>query len=45
MYKLEMEDGRELKVTGNHKVLLTDGTWKKVEDLTQGDDIVDTNIC
>lgn len=39
MYELEMEDGTILKVTGNHKVLLKSGEWKRVDELTEGDDI------
>lgn len=44
MYELEMEDGRTLKVTGNHKVLLNTGKWVRVDKLTQGDDVVDINL-
>lgn len=40
MYELEMEDGTILKITGNHKVYLTSGVWKRVDELTVGDDIM-----
>lgn len=43
MYKVEMENGDILKITGNHKVKLVDGTWKKVEDLNEEDDILYIN--
>ena len=41
MYEIEMEDGRILKITGNHKVYTSEFIWKKVEDLTENDDILD----
>ena len=44
MYEIEMEDGRILKITGNHKVYTNDFTWKKVEDLTENDEILDFNF-
>ena len=40
MYEIEMENGDILKITGNHKVKLLDGTWKKVEDLEEEDEIL-----
>ena len=40
MYEMEMEDGSILKITGNHKVKLITGEWKKVEDLTTEDEII-----
>jgi Rad3-related DNA helicase len=40
MYEIEMDNGDVLKITGNHKVKLIDGTWKKVEDLTEDDFII-----
>jgi len=40
MYEIEMEDGSILKITGNHKVKLTSGIWKKVEELTIEDEII-----
>jgi hypothetical protein len=41
MYEIEMEDGRILKITGNHKVYTKEFIWKKVEDLTENDEILD----
>jgi hypothetical protein len=43
MYEIEMEDGRMLKITGNHKVYTKEFIWKKVEDLTVNDEILDFN--
>jgi len=40
MYELEMENGTTVKITGNHKVLLNNGLWKKVEDLNENDNII-----
>ena len=40
MYELEMENGTTIKITGNHKVLLDNGLWKKVEDLNENDNII-----
>lgn len=40
MYEIEMEDGSKIKITGNHKIKLTDGSWIKAEDLTGDEDIL-----
>lgn len=37
MYELELSNGNVIKITGNHKVLLVDGTWKRVDKLQCGD--------
>lgn len=39
MYELELENNEIIKVTGNHKVLTTDG-WKMVKELTINDEII-----
>jgi hypothetical protein len=43
MYELQMENGDILKITGNHKVKLLNGSWKKVEDLDEEDEILYIN--
>jgi len=43
MYEIEMENGNILKITGNHKVKLLSGDWKKVEDLSEEDEILYIN--
>lgn len=43
MYEVEMDNGDVLKITGNHKVKLIDGSWKKVEDLNEEDEILYIN--
>lgn len=40
MYEIEMDNGDILKITGNHKVKLINGSWKKVEDLNGEDEIL-----
>ena len=41
IYEIETENGKILRLTGNHKVKLTTGEWKKVEDLNLSDELVD----
>lgn len=41
MYEIETECGKVLKVTGNHKLRLSTGDWKKVEDLIDSDELWD----
>jgi hypothetical protein len=38
-FKLSLDNGQEVTLPGQHKVLLTDGTRKKVRELTDDDDI------
>lgn len=40
MYEIEMEDGAIIKITGNHKVKLIDGSYKRVDKLTEKDEIL-----
>lgn len=44
MYEIEMEDGKILKITGNHKVYTKEYIWKKVENLSENDEIIDFNF-
>ena len=39
IYKLTLEDGHEVKATGNHKFRLSDGTYKEIKDIKPGDSI------
>lgn len=43
MFEIEMEDGSIIKITGNHKVKLTNGIYKRVDELTEDDDILNFN--
>jgi hypothetical protein len=40
MYEIEMENGDILKITGNHKVKLINGSWKRVDELKEEDEIL-----
>jgi len=40
-YQIELEDGTLIKCTANHKFLLTDGTYKEAQYLTEDDEIVE----
>jgi len=40
MFELELVNGEIIKVTGNHKVLLTNNKYKRVDTLTTSDDIL-----
>jgi len=44
MYELELENDEVIYITGNHKVLLKNGIWKRVDNLLENDDIMDFNI-
>ena len=37
MYEVKMTNGVSIKITGNHKVLLVTGKWKRVDELDIGD--------
>ena len=39
LIELEFEDGSKVKCTPDHKFMLTDGTWKEAQHLTELDDI------
>ena len=41
LYEVEMMDGRIIKITGNHKVFTSDFLWKRVDELSENDDILD----
>jgi ribonucleoside-diphosphate reductase alpha chain len=43
-FKLTLDNGQEVTLQGEHKVLLNNGTYKKVRELTEDDDIEDLLI-
>ena len=43
MFEFELENGNIIKITGNHKVLLKTGKWKRADELCIDDDIIDFN--
>lgn len=40
-YQIELEDGTLIKCTGDHRFMLTDGTYKAARDLTDEDELMD----
>lgn len=40
-FELELDDGTSVNLAGEHKVMLVDGSRKKVRELTESDDIKD----
>ena len=40
VYEVEAEDGTKFRSTGDHKVLLSTGEWREVQNLTDADSIV-----
>ena len=40
LYEITLENGKTVKITGNHKVLLTNGSYKRADELTINDDIL-----
>jgi hypothetical protein len=43
-FKLNLDDGTEITLSGQHKVLLANGEKKKVRELTEEDDIQELMI-
>lgn len=44
IFEIIMENDQKLLITGNHKVRLKDGFWKRVDELSEEDDILDFNF-
>ncbi len=40
MYEIEMINGDIIRITGNHKVKLLNGIWKRVDELNEDDEIL-----
>lgn len=40
MFEITMDDNTSIKITGNHKVQLFNGEWKRADELNEGDDIL-----
>lgn len=43
-YEIELEDGTSIKCTGNHKLMLKDGTYKQASELTNQDELMDIQL-
>ena len=42
-YQIELEDGTVIKCTPTHRFMLSDGTYKQAQDLTEEDELADFN--
>lgn len=40
LYEIELENGEIINITGNHKVYLSTNEWKRVDELSEDDDIL-----
>ena len=41
VFTIETEDGRKVTATANHRFMLADGTWKRLDELKPGDDLME----
>ena len=39
MYELHFDTGCVVKVTGNHMLMLEDGSWKRADSITEQDNV------
>ena len=39
--KIELEDGSIIEGTPDHKIMLSDGSYKRLDELTEDDDILE----
>ena len=45
-YEIELEDGTVIKCTADHLLMLADGTYKAAKDLTEDDELAESNgLC
>ena len=44
LFLITMENGQKIHITGNHKVRLNSGEWRRVDELKENDDILDFNF-
>lgn len=45
VYRIATQSGRSIKVTANHRMLLTDGTYRRCEEISVGDALVAEPGC
>jgi intein/homing endonuclease len=43
VFTIRTEDGRTVTATANHRFMLTDGTWKRLDELKPGDDLMEVS--
>jgi intein/homing endonuclease len=41
VFTIETEDGRKVTATANHRFMLADGTWKRLDELKPWDDLME----
>ena len=41
VFTIKTEDGRKVTATANHRFMLADGTWKRLDELKPGDDLME----
>lgn len=39
VFTIELEDGTQITATKNHRFMLSDGTWKRLDEIQSGDDL------
>lgn len=44
LYEIELEDGTIIKCTNNHQLRLSNGLYKRADELTEDDDIMECNF-
>lgn len=44
VFTIETEDGRKVTATANHRFMLADGTWKRLDELIPGDDLMEVKF-
>lgn len=44
LYEIELEDGTKIKCTGEHLLRLKDGSYKRVDSLTEDDEIMEIQM-
>jgi hypothetical protein len=42
VFRLSTADGRSVTATGDHRIMLTDGSWRELADLRTGDQLMDS---
>jgi hypothetical protein len=41
VFSIETDDGKTVQATANHRFMLADGTWKRLDELQVGDDLME----
>jgi hypothetical protein len=43
VFKITTDDGKVVKATANHRFMLADGTWKRLDELRVGDELLEVD--